>query len=68
MSRNVGLGGSERYDSLRGKLLVINARAIFCWFLFSIGIEKRFDLVQSLHIRYELHRKISKLLLMSDLG
>ena len=36
MSRNVGLGGFERYDSLREELLVLNVRAIFvclcfCW-------------------------------------
>ena len=32
------LGGFERYDLMREELLVLNARVIFCWFLFFVGI------------------------------
>ena len=41
MSINVGLGGVERCDSLRGELLVLNAQAVFCRFLFFVEIEKK---------------------------
>ena len=34
MSSNVGLGGFDRYYSLVEGLFVLNAQAIFCWFLF----------------------------------
>ena len=40
LSRNVGLAGFEKYNFLREELLALNARAIFCWFLFFVGIEK----------------------------
>ena len=53
----VCLGGFETYDFLKEELLVLLDRAIFCSFLFFVGIErKHFDLVQSLHITYELRR------------
>ena len=37
---NVGFGVFERYDFLREELLVLNAWATFCLFLFSVRIEK----------------------------
>ena len=61
LSSRLGLGGFERYDSPINELLVLNARVIFCWLLFFVGIRKiRFDLVQSLRSTYELRRKMSK--------
>ena len=52
LSKNVGPGGFEQYDPLREDLLVPNARAVFCWFLFFVEIKKRFDLAQSLRNTY----------------
>ena len=51
-----------RYDLLRDKLLVLNSWAFF------VGIKKCFDLVQILCITYEIRRKVSKWLLMRDMG
>ena len=36
----MGLGRFERYDLLGEELLVLLVRAIFCWFLFFVGIGK----------------------------
>ena len=38
LSKNVCIGGSERYYSLKGELLVLNAWEIFCLLLFFVGM------------------------------
>ena len=52
MSRNVGLGGFERYDLLRWELLVLDVWAIFCLLLFFVGITfhtKKINITLAIH-------------------
>ena len=69
MSRNVGLGSFDRYDYPREKLLSLNARAIFHWFLFFVGIEKNTLIWYTKSMYYVRDTwKMSNLLFMTDLG
>ena len=65
---NAVLGGFYRYDSLVEELLVIKVQAIFFVSFFCWNWKKRFNLVQSLRITYELRRENLKWLFMHELG